>query len=76
MRFRRLDDKIRELCAWALASEDLAELQEIAVQLRAALQEHTNRIRNFAFGPSHPQRRAEPSLPEADGVDPVERRSA
>jgi hypothetical protein len=41
MLFRRLDDKIGELCAWALASEDLAELHEIVTQLRAALQEHT-----------------------------------
>jgi hypothetical protein len=71
MPFRRLDDKIRELCAWASASEDPAELQEIARQLRAALQEHTNRIRNFPFGPPHPQRRSEPPLPEADRVDPV-----
>ena len=70
MPFRRLDDKIRELCAWALASEDPAELQEIAVQLRAALQEHTNRIRNFAFGPPHPQRRADPSLPDNRRVGP------
>jgi hypothetical protein len=59
MPFRRLDDKIRELCAWAVASEDPEELQEICKQLRAALEEHTNRVRTFPLVPNAPsQRRA------------------
>jgi hypothetical protein len=65
MLFRRLDDKIRELSAWALASQDPAELHEIVTQLRAALQKHINRIKDLAVNSSQPQRRAALCCPPA-----------
>ena len=45
---RRLDDRIRELCARAVKSQDLAELHNIFSQLRAAIKEHTGRLRRLA----------------------------
>jgi len=57
--FRRLDDKVRELCAWALASQDPSELREITRQLRAALREHIKRIRISAVNAPSPERRSD-----------------
>ncbi len=58
--FRRLDDKVRELCAWALASQDPVELHEIATQLRAALREHIKRVRLSAVNAPLTERRGNP----------------
>jgi hypothetical protein len=55
--FRRLDDRTRELCAWAVASHDPAELHEILIQLRAALREHIERVRASAVNLPLPERR-------------------
>ena len=56
--FRRLDDRTRELCAWAIASEDPTELHEILIQLRAAFREHIERVRLSPVDRPLPQRRA------------------
>jgi hypothetical protein len=48
--FRRLEDRIRSLCAQAVATEDLAELNTILESLRAAIHEHTERLRKAAIG--------------------------
>jgi len=45
---RRLEDEIRELCSQAIATRDSPELQRILKQLRAAIHEHTRRIRKVA----------------------------
>lgn len=47
-RRRRLEDQIRELCARAVVTPESAELDEIFRQLRAALHEHTERLRRLA----------------------------
>jgi hypothetical protein len=46
---RRLDDRIRELCAKAVATEDSSELHDILQQLRASLHEHAKRLRKSAL---------------------------
>lgn len=46
---RRLDDKIRELCAKAVATQDSSELHDILQQLRASLHEHVRRLRKSAL---------------------------
>lgn len=48
MPLRRLEDRIRELCAQAIAAGDSADLDTIVAQLRAALHEHTRRLRVMA----------------------------
>jgi len=56
---RRLEDRIRELCAKAVVTPESAELDEIFQQLRAALREHTERLRHLAVSaPVPPDRRA------------------
>jgi hypothetical protein len=45
---RRLSDRIRELCAEALATPESTEFALVAEQLRAALREHTERLRKLA----------------------------
>jgi len=62
--FRRLDDRVRELCAWALASIDPVELHEIATQLRAALREHIKRVRMSAVNPPVTEKRRNPPAVE------------
>jgi hypothetical protein len=56
---RRLDDQIRELCARAVKSQDIGELAEILQDLRAALREHTQRLRHSVVNPPiTPEKRA------------------
>jgi hypothetical protein len=56
---RRLDDRIRALCAKAVKSQDPAELHNIFSQLRAALREHAQRLRHSAVNhPAWQERRA------------------
>jgi hypothetical protein len=71
--FRRLDDKVRELCAWALASQDPVELHEIATQLRAALREHIKRVRLSAVNAPLTERRGNPPATgiQAVGLRPI-----
>jgi hypothetical protein len=47
MRARRLEDRIRELCARAVAAKD-AELGTIFFALQDSLHEHNNRLRKLA----------------------------
>jgi hypothetical protein len=58
-RSRRLEDRIRTLCAQAKATTtDAAELPEILEQLQAALHDHVDRMRKSAAGyPLPPDRR-------------------
>jgi AAA+ superfamily predicted ATPase len=42
---QRLNDRIRELCAMAVATPASRELEEILRQLRKALHEHAERLR-------------------------------
>ncbi len=55
---RRLDDRIRELCAKAIVVSNTDEFHSILVQLRAALREHTERLRKLAVMKLAPKRRA------------------
>jgi hypothetical protein len=48
---RRLDDRIRELSAKALLTEDSAQLNEILEELRASLREHNRRVKHSATNP-------------------------
>jgi hypothetical protein len=48
-RSRRLEDRIRELCARAVSSEDSEELLEILPELQAALHQAVERVRTKAF---------------------------
>jgi hypothetical protein len=45
--FRRLEDRIRELCALAVSAEE-PELEIVLAELQAALREHTERLRRLA----------------------------
>ena len=61
VRSRRLEDRIRDLCA-KVAAAPQAELQTAITNLRAALREHALRIENKATkdllkGPGKPDRR-------------------
>jgi hypothetical protein len=47
-RSRRLEDRIRTLCARAVAATDPAELDPILEQLTAALRVHVERLRQMA----------------------------
>jgi hypothetical protein len=42
-----LEDRIRDLCTRAVSSDD-ADLSAVMAELRAALQEHVNKIRTLA----------------------------
>jgi hypothetical protein len=55
---RRLEDRIRELCAKALAAPDSADSNEVMQRLREALREHTNRLRQLAARKLRPRRSA------------------
>ena len=55
---RRLEDRIRERCAKAVATPDPTEFNEVIQQLREALREHARRLRQLAAGrPQSPERR-------------------
>lgn len=56
-RRRRLEDRIRELCARAVVTPESGELDEIFTQLRAALREHTDRLRHLAVSAPLPRER-------------------
>jgi hypothetical protein len=45
---RRLEDRIRELCAKAIAAPGGDELEPALSELKAALHEHTERLRQLA----------------------------
>ncbi|MCU1297620.1 MAG: hypothetical protein JWO91_1898, partial [Acidobacteriaceae bacterium] len=47
---QRLTDRIKELCARAVALPESPELNEVLAELNAALREHTRRLRNMALG--------------------------
>ena len=47
MPFRRLEDRIRDLCLQAVDSET-EEFKLVLEQLKAALHEHTERLRKLA----------------------------
>jgi hypothetical protein len=51
-RARRLEDRIRKLCADAVAASDFGELNSILETLSATLREHTHRVRQLAA--AHP----------------------
>jgi hypothetical protein len=53
-----MDDRVRELCAKAVGSQDPAELGKIFGQLRAAIHEHTERLRSSVVNFPKSQRRA------------------
>jgi len=58
---RRLEDRIRELCAKAVATKDFGEFHKALEQLRAAMHEHTQRLRKSAVNaPDRPERRLVP----------------
>jgi hypothetical protein len=42
-----LEDRIRELCAKAVAADDARELECILTELKLALREHTERLRDM-----------------------------
>jgi hypothetical protein len=44
---QRLDDRIKDLCAKAVATPQSPELNEILQELQAALAEHTRRLRKL-----------------------------
>ena len=46
--YRRLENRIRELCTRAVATSDPAELNMAMQQLREALREHAKRLRRLA----------------------------
>jgi len=55
---RRLEDRIRELCTRAVTVSESQELHDILGKLRAALREHTQRLRRLAVkNPIPPDRR-------------------
>jgi hypothetical protein len=57
-RSRRLEDRIRRLCAQAVDTSDLADLAVILEQLGAALHDHIDRLRKLAAArPLPPERR-------------------
>jgi len=49
-RSRRLEDRIRTLCAQAIATSDPDELNGTLEQLNAALHDHVGRLRKVAGG--------------------------
>jgi hypothetical protein len=47
-RSRRLEDRIRKLCADAVAAADFSELNTTLEKLSSTLREHTRRVRQLA----------------------------
>jgi hypothetical protein len=52
---RRLEDRIRELCTKAVAADDSSDFSEVMRQLREALREHANRLRQLAARKLRPE---------------------
>jgi uncharacterized coiled-coil protein SlyX len=48
--FLRLEDRIKELCEKAASTPQSSELDDTLHQLKAALAEHTRRMRKLAAG--------------------------
>ena len=48
--FQRLEDRIKELCHKAAYTPESPELEQILQHLKAALAEHTQRMRKLAAG--------------------------
>lgn len=59
---RRLEDRIRELCAKTLTAQGAADLEPILSELNSALHQHMERLRKTAG--SKLVRRADDSFPE------------
>jgi hypothetical protein len=57
---RRLEDRIRELCTKAVAADGSADFSEVMRQLREALREHANRLRQLAARKLRPEVRERP----------------
>jgi len=57
---RRLEDRIRALCTKAVAADDSADFSEVMRQLREALREHANRLRQLAARKLRPEVRDRP----------------
>jgi len=55
---RRLEDRIRDLCAKAVSTPESPELDQILADLKRALEEHINRIRARALFPQAKERRS------------------
>ena len=55
---RRLEDRIRELCAKAVSAPDSADFNEVMQQLRECLREHANRLRQLAARKLRPRQSA------------------
>jgi hypothetical protein len=57
---QRLEDRIKDLCAKAVATPESPELNAILKDLQAALAEHAGRLRKMVFDglPVHPERRS------------------
>jgi hypothetical protein len=56
MPLRRLEDRIRHLCAKAVSVQESDDLSAILTELKSALQEHTQRLRALAaIGVRSPQ---------------------
>ena len=50
MPFRRLDDRIRELCRQAVTADD-ASIAAVLSELRSAMHEHIQHLRKMAVQP-------------------------
>jgi hypothetical protein len=48
--FQRLEDRIKELCEKAASTPQSSQLDDILQHLKAALAEHTRRMRKLAAG--------------------------
>jgi len=60
---RRLEDRIKDLCAKAIASPDSRESNDIFKELEDALHEHNERIRKLAANrPVREERRKQHSV--------------
>jgi hypothetical protein len=57
---RRLEDRIRELCTKAVAADDSTDFSEVMQNLREALREHANRLRQLAARKLRPEGRYRP----------------
>ena len=63
----RMEDKIRRLCAELLAATDDEEVRPIVVELRDALHQHIERLRErFASYPVFVERRAGNEIPQTN----------